>query len=221
MFILEGLSAVEITDFIFGDVECLSDEDEFEDEQLLPEDLNFRKFIAFSDWIPKKKQHKKLKKKDSFQCTICYDEIEDLVMMKDCEHKFCKGCLADYCNFKMGDAGQLYHDKVALFTLEKQGIFLLDILQTYGVKCPGLGCFHVMLPEEFSSFTNSSSMERFHRFSQLHAEALEKLKQDKQVPKKELVCPRCASTKLKKRSKGKNAMPKMSSSILFWMWFRS
>jgi len=208
MIITEGLSAIAITDYIFGEEDC------FSDDELSNGFVEEENRISFSDWIlEKKKAKKKIYSRKKLQniCIICYDDIPstELVTLKDCEHPFCKSCISEYCNFKSGDLGCCYH-KVVLVTPEKKGIFNVDILNTYGVRCPSLNCQHVMLPEEFSLFTNPTSVERFQRFTVLHAEGLERIAQQQRQQQlldaqavKTFGCPRCESKLVIKIRRGR------------------
>lgn len=46
------------------------------------------------------------------ECGVCLDDLNDssdVYTVEECNHRFCKGCIADYITFKTKDAYALYH----------------------------------------------------------------------------------------------------------------
>lgn len=138
---------------------------------------------------------------DLNECSICFDDIPpgQKIVIQGCQHVFCKDCMTEYCNFKTSDASCLYHH-VQLVEREKKGIFRIHDLNTYGVKCPSHKCGHVMLEPELKQIISVVLLERFGRFSQLHAENLKKMKElraENELKRQQMAkntCPRCQAT---------------------------
>jgi len=136
-------------------------------------------------------------------CTICFDEIssEDLFLIQDCEHSFCKSCVGQYCNMKLAEVAGLYH-KVTLLKAEKKGVYCLELLRTYGVRCPAHNCSTVLLPGEFTPLASKDALQRFDRFIEYHQELLQRLQANLNAEnvntEKEIHCPGCNSKDVRK-----------------------
>jgi hypothetical protein len=83
---------------------------------------------------------------------------------------------------------------VTLVKKEKGGLALsVEVLKTYGVPCPAMGCKHVMLINELLPVATEQAIEQFKRFSAVHEENLkriEELRKEKEK-KQEFICVGC------------------------------
>jgi len=201
-----SVSAQDVVDFYFGENWEEESEDQYSEEVEEEEENAVEEEIIFSKSNSKTKvflNHQKInpgKSKVVLECRICLtdysDEPTSIVSIEECEHKFCKDCLSNYITFKTGDISCLYHT-VVLCTQERENIFKIEQLKTYGVPCPGHNCRHVMRINELTALGTNDALQQFDRFSKIHKDNLDQLiKQEN--PKADPVCPRCASSKIKK-----------------------
>eukprot|EP00027_Filamoeba_sp_ATCC50430_P001741 CAMPEP_0168556834 /NCGR_PEP_ID=MMETSP0413-20121227/9095_1 /TAXON_ID=136452 /ORGANISM="Filamoeba nolandi, Strain NC-AS-23-1" /LENGTH=247 /DNA_ID=CAMNT_0008587809 /DNA_START=85 /DNA_END=829 /DNA_ORIENTATION=- len=185
MHIFSSISASTLTSYITAEDEYYSEEEEF-DSDYYSEESDCEESSDEKPLKPQKKSTFLLSKPKtpSNECCICLDTIddEDLVPLKECSHRFCFECLQSYIHFKTSDINCLYHT-VTICTREKDNVFSLEVLKTYGVPCPAQGCRHVMLIDELSPVANEKSMEQFHKFSEIHKDNLIRVEQLAQVEK--------------------------------------
>jgi hypothetical protein len=75
------------------------------------------------------------------------------------------------------------------------------VVKTYGIPCPSLGCKHVMMLEELEPVASEGAIEQFHKFTQVHKENLERVRELRErlerekaeAESKKPTCPRCLS----------------------------
>jgi len=130
------------------------------------------------------------------------EQTGNLIAIEECKHKFCKDCLSNYITFKTSDAACLYHT-VTLMTKEGESILKVEVLNTYGVACPALGCSHVLLINELKPIASAHALDQFFRFSKVHQENLQDQKENKGEKDIPMKCPKCGHNGVKKIKRGR------------------
>lgn len=161
-----------------------SDDEEFEDEKideflaaapLTLEDVGYS-FTPFGGVIV----HSKMEKVDAVwkksklprgtvlpkmaedECGICFTTVDSPADMAvtSCGHRYCRECLAYYLHLESGDINNLHHVISKLETTES-GSHHLRIRRPMGVRCPHPTCSEVIEGQEFQSFVEKETWERF------------------------------------------------------------
>jgi len=149
----------------------------------------------------------------SFECTICLTDFEDaneLVVISECKHKFCRECLANYISYKTGDVSAIFHhitsvsrqqeddEDSMICSTKRNRVLIVDDKDVYGIPCPANKCKHVMLRSEVAAFATSTALEHFEKYSRIHKSNLEIIKEERdrleeinRMLNRARRCPRC------------------------------
>lgn len=114
-------------------------------ENLTQKEVDIKEQNDEDEWILLDKKENKIEKvqPQKMNCGICLDEtpIEDIYIMDECEHKFCKSCLCDYIKIKI-----------------KNG-------ETDGILCPVLTCRREIQIREMTHLVSKEDMKKYEEFS--------------------------------------------------------
>lgn len=100
------------------------------------------------------------------ECGICMTDIEDEdLVTTECNHKYCRGCIAYYLHLQSGDIKNLEHTISYLETDEETGNLHLRIIQTCGVICPHPTCSKLIEGQQFRNLADEATWTRFEGLS--------------------------------------------------------
>lgn len=100
------------------------------------------------------------------ECGICLTDIEpESLIETSCHHKYCRECLSYYLHLQSGDIANLTHTLSHLETNEN-GHFL-RVERACGIVCPHPTCTKIIEGEEFKSYVDNETWDRFNNLALL------------------------------------------------------
>ena len=123
-----------------------------------------------------------------FICSICTELFDDVIMLKECEHYFCRGCIEDWVKAKRGSAGPSGAKRVTCpecrikfspkSDLKPAGRLMRNLLGDVAMKCAFKACDEVVSYKDFGDHTDHCDFN----------------------PANKIQCPFCNETMLRKKS---------------------
>lgn len=104
----------------------------------------------------------------SNECSIClldFDEPSALVTTQ-CNHTYCRDCMASYLRYQIGDINTLEHTRSSL-TKDARGDFRLRVEHTCGVVCPNPTCNALIEGSPLQDMCDAETWKRFTNLTNL------------------------------------------------------